>query len=324
MKNKIKLFREEFSVAGINYRIQSNFDVKNLLFNPQPYNLHINYLIKEKTPSKNYFMISILKSTKKLDIQTSNKKLRISGNIDPMFSNDYNPQFGLFGNKGIINRFILHTLEHSAGISTIHAAAIIHPTKHSVCIAVGSSGSGKSVFTSNALKIGWKLIDTEQFLVNANGKVLTGNCYDNVSPKAIKFIENGLEDAVIFKEKMLIEPIDSKVFVNLSKYSTSLNKFRLKQKNFTLIVLNFGNDQHRFGSKIIDNDFLLRVIQQTASEKICYPLIFNDRIFNLNLSGNPESRSIVVNSLIAKAKDKIILGGDYLDFEKWLKDEYEN
>lgn len=324
MKNKTKLFKEEFSVAGINYCIQSNFDIKNLLFGPQPYNLHINYLIKTKTSSKDFFTISILRSTKKLDIHTSDKKLRISGNIDPMFSNEYNPQFGLFGNKGIIHRFILHTLERSAGISAIHAAAIIHPTKRKVCIAVGASGSGKSVFTSNALKIGWKLIATEQVLVGINGEIFLGNHHDNTSPEAVNFIENELKDAGIFKEKMLVEPVGSKVFIDLSKYSTDQVTFNLKRGNFTLVVLNFGNGQHKSGSKIIDNDFLLRVIQQTASEKICFPTIFNDQIFNLNLSGNPESRTVVINSLIAKAKDTIVLGGNYLDFKRWLKNEYEN
>lgn len=324
MKNKIKLFREEFSVAGINYCILSNFDIKNLLLDPQPYNLHINYLIRTKTPSKDFFTISILKNTKKLDIRTSDKKLRISGDINPMFSNGYNPQFGLFGNKGIIHRFILHTLERSTSISAIHAAAIIHPTKHKICIAVGASGSGKSVFTSNALKIGWKLIATEQVLVGINGEIFRGNHHDNTSPKAVNFIENELKDAVIFKEKMLVEPVGSKVFIDLSKYSTDQESLNLKHGNFTLVVLNFGNGQHKSGSKIIDEDFLLRILQQTASEKICSPAIFNNQIFDLNLNGSPENRTTIVNSLIAKSKNKVVLGGDYLDFEKWLKNEYEN
>lgn len=324
MKYRVKLFNKEFSVAGINYCIQSNFDVNDLLFLPQPYNLHINYLIEDKVSSRDSFVISIIKSAKKLDICTSHKKLRISGNIDPMFSNNYNQQFGLFGNKGMIHRFILHTLEHSAGISAIHAAAIVHPSKDKVCIAVGSSGSGKSVFTSNALKIGWKLIATEQVLVNFNGEIFKGNLHDNTSPKAIDFIENELKESILFKDKTLVEPVGSKIFIDLSKYSTSKTPLRLKRGNFTLVVLNFGNYLHKAGSKIFDKDFLLRVIQQTASEKICFPLIFNDQIFDLDINGCPKKRTATVNYLIANAKDKIVLGGDYADFETWLKNEYEN
>jgi len=320
----MKLFSEEFSIAKSNYRVISNFDVHSLLFDPQPYNLHINYLIKNKIPQKSFFTISILKSNKKLSIVYSARVLKISGNINPMFTKGYNPQFGLFGNKGLINRFILHTLEHSASISIIHACAIIHPSNNNVCIAIGASGSGKSVFVSNALKIGWGLIATEQVLISTDREVFLGNQYDNVSPKAIDFIEKELKEAVVQKNKTLVEPIGSKIFVDLSKYSTKKISTKLRNGNFTLIVLNFGDYSNKTGSKIIDNDFILREMQYRTSEKICSPIIFNDKIFDLSFNGNPDNRTFIVNSLIAKAKDKIVLGGNYSDFESWLKNEYED
>jgi len=320
----MKLFKEEFSIANINYKIVSNFDVHSLLFDPQPYNLHVNYLIQDKVPRRNAFTISILRNSKRLNVTTLSRELKISGNISPMFSEKYNQQFGLFGNKGLIHRFILHTLEYSGRASVLHAAAVIHPLKGSLYIAVGSSGSGKSVFISNALKIGWKLIATEQVIINTQGRIFQGNQYDNVSPKAVNFIRKKLKEAIVLKTQVLNEPIGSKVFVNLSKYTTDRIYTQLKSGNFTIIVLNFGNQSHKAGSKIVDEDFILRVIQQAASEKISSPIIFGDTIFDLNLDGDAKNRTTLINFLLRKAKDKVILGGDYSDFEKWLKCEYEN
>ena len=118
---------KKFSIAGANFKIKSNFEIESLLYEPQPYNLHINYLIKDKVKKRDIFTIVILRNNKNLSLHVKGRNLTISGKIDAMFEREYNPQFGLFGNKGIIHHFILHTLENYLKFSFLHASAILHP-----------------------------------------------------------------------------------------------------------------------------------------------------------------------------------------------------
>jgi hypothetical protein len=320
----MKLHQINFSIASRNYFIESNFDVRKLLLDPQPYNLHINYSINNQVPGNKFSGIRILKSNKKIAVSVSDGLLEISGDIEPMFKSGYNRQFGLFGNKGLINKFILHTLEKNYATSVLHASAIVHPILKKICIAVGASGSGKSVFVSNAIKAGWGILATEHVLISSELNLYVGNKYDNISPRAVEYFKNNLPAAKIFSSKKLVEPVGSKVFVNLGAYTTPTNLFSLDTYEIVLVVLNFGNKFHKKGSPIRDEDFILRVMQQIASEKINSPVIFDNQIFDIPLYGNAQSRSKVVNHLIEHSHKKIILGGDYSDFSKWLVNEFKS
>ena len=65
-------------------------------------------------------------------------------------------------------------------------------------------------------------------------------------------------------------------------------------------------------------------MQYSSSEKICAPIIFDKNIFKLNMNGNSKNRTTTVNLIIGKANKKIVLGGNYTDFERWLQYEYLN
>ena len=58
--------KKEFSIANVNFKIKSNFEIEDLLYEPQPYNLHINYLIKNKVEKGDLLTITIIKNSKKL------------------------------------------------------------------------------------------------------------------------------------------------------------------------------------------------------------------------------------------------------------------
>lgn len=320
----MSLHKEEFSIAGINYEIISNFDVHNLLWEPQPYNLNINYHLGGRIKNKKVFTIFINNTIGKVRVSTSGKKIKISGNINLMFEKGYNQQFGLFGNKGIINKFILHTLEKYYGITTFHASAIVHPSKLKICIAVGASGSGKSVFVCNAIQSGWKSIATEHVLIGEGRIIFRGNKFDNLSPRSAELYKKDIPSVEIFKDKTLVEPVGSKIFANLAGYSAHSDSYNLEKYDVNLVVLNFMNDSHKAGTSITDKDFLLRTMQQTASEKVVFPAIFSDEILPVKMEGNPIIRSSNINYLIRSSDARVVLGGDHDDFKAWLKIQYEN
>jgi len=313
----------ELTIAHLPFRVSANIDIGNLIFNSEPYSLYINYDISIGLDTnlinlKVYEIEIINMLNKDITVSYKQKKIVVSGDLSSLFDTQHNRQFSLFGNKGIFNRVILHILESNHNSCAFHGCAVKHPETNKTLIGLGFSGSGKSVFVSNALKCGWKLVATECVIINNELEIFKGNTFDNVSPKAIEFIENNLHNAKIFYDKKLIEPIEQKTFISYSKYGIKNNYYTIiPSSHLSIIILNFGNSNMGIHS-ITDMDFLLRMLQITASEKIVFPLIFDDEILNTRLNGNPKIRTDIINKLLRHSTENIILGGNYQFFENYL------
>lgn len=312
-------YKFNFRITDIDINVESNIDI--FLQEPEPFNLHINYFIQAQNVnrSRKFYKIIILhKEENSIELTFKDDVFTIIGDLSPMLQEGYNKQFSLFGNKGVINRFILHLIETDLNAAVFHGCAVQHPETNKTLIGFGASGSGKSTFIANALKVGWKLIASEHIIIDNKLNIFKGNEYDNVSPLGLDFLRNNLREAVIYSDKKLVEPVGEKVFVNFHKYSISDLSLSLNTAKSTIVVLNFGNNKIPEAMAIQDKDFLLRVLQITSSEKITFPPIFGDTIFKINLNGNCDIRSVVINKLIEHTAGAVVLGGNYESFESYL------
>jgi hypothetical protein len=156
---------ERFSIANVNYILNSNIDVDLCLSSPQAYSLHTNYGISAFSSSNSKtFRANIIFDSTDIEITLSDEQLYIRGNLSDMFADNYNQQFSLWGNKGILNHYILHTLELQ-GIVALHGCSVIHPLSKRVLIGLGASGQGKSAFITAALRAGWDLMSTVMYCI---------------------------------------------------------------------------------------------------------------------------------------------------------------
>lgn len=315
------MYEYNLKISFINVKIQSNLDLASFINSYEPYNICINYYIGKHEPAEESYKIVINNDqNKKVKVSYGDKVLTISGDITPMLKDNYNKQFSLFGNKGIINRFFLHIFEEEYNAITLHGCAIKHPITDKIIIGIGPSGSGKSTFISNALKKGWKLIATEHVIIDEQFNIYKGNVYDNISPYGIDFIRENLKDTYIYENKKLIEPLGEKIFVNYEKYSVNEENLKLNSDNSSLIILNFKKDgANRI--ELNDMDFLLRMLQIASSEKIVYPLTFCNELVDGNLNGNINVRNKMIDKIMNSNMKKIILSGNYNDFENYVDDE---
>ena len=79
------MFEYDIKIAFINVKIQSNLDIGKFIIEPEPYNLCINYCIKEAKKEKSDYKI-IINNEKNNNVKVlyENKVLIIKGNIEPM------------------------------------------------------------------------------------------------------------------------------------------------------------------------------------------------------------------------------------------------
>lgn len=315
--------RETLRIANSNYIVDSNFDVDTHLSVPEAYSLHTNYYISDfAAGDDNTFRAVIEMADSDIEIALDNSNLIITGDMLAMFADGYNKQFSIFGNKGIFNHYILHTLELQ-GIVSLHGCSVIHPHSRRIIIAIGASGSGKSAFVTSALSTGWNLISTELVLIGSNSTLYRGNHFDNLSSAACRFTRAELTKAHIYDDSRLVEPIAERTMASFEEYRDRELMHKIQFDMMSLVILNFGNKNLRVGDTIVDKDFLTRFVQYAASEKICSPILFGDRIFPPIFCGDARKRSVVVNNIIRELETAIVLGGDFSDIQVWLSREYE-
>ncbi len=310
--------RKKYKIEGIIFEIVINSDKYKLeeLFNePQPYNLYINYYILECNSNKINNRI-IINDKKEMSIEILDDSLIINANISKLLKNNYNHQFSLFGNKGIIQKYILHVLETKYKRTVFHGCALKN-NNNEIIIGLGGSGGGKSVLINMALQRGWELISTEQTIISDDMYIIKGNMYDNISPLSETIVKEKLPKAIVLENKRLIEPIGEKIFVDMTKYGTKEDKIKIDLEKLTIINVNF-NGKCKDIIYIKDKDYLLRLMQISASEKIMFPSIIEKKLIDFPYVGDSELRQKIIDSLLNNKTKKIILSNGFEGFSHFF------
>ena len=312
-----------FSIAGAVFAVQSNYDVRDELFGKKAYNIHHNFKITEVESANNSHLITLKNIDADPIMSMHADSLVVEGRLSPESGSTVERQNSLWGINGPVNKFILHILETQYNTVTLHATAIVSPTDSQVCLAIGHSGSGKSVLLLNALRSGWKLLSSEYVLIRNDDnsailKIYTGSHLDNMSMKSVDQLDRELPEANIMLDNFIQDPLMHKVFVDLSSYIVAEEYVEVPSKKLAVSILNIHSPFHRGGELITDDYFFNRFVQQITNEKISMPVIFNRTILDTLPAGSARVRNRVIETIVKQANEKVILGGDADDFNNWL------
>ena len=291
--------KQKYQICGIVFEIDlysKKYMIADLFEEPEPYNLYINYNILKCNGNEKVDERIIINDISNTSVEIKQEGFVINTDISNSVKKDYNHQFSLFGNKGIIQKYILHILEVKYHRIVFHGCALINKDNE-IIIGLGQSGSGKSVLINVALQNGWKLLSTEQTIIDENMVIYKGNTYDNVSPLSEKLVSEKLTKAAILYNKKLVEPLGQKIFVDMREYETNKNKIKIDFNKLTIINVNF-NGKSKNICNIEDKDYLLRLFQISASDKISFPAIIENSLIDFPYMGNATVREDVIDTLI--------------------------
>ena len=317
--------KQKYQICGIVFEIElysKNYMISDLFNEPEPYNLYINYHILKCNGDEKVDERIIINDADNASVELKQEGFVINTDISSIVKNDYNHQFSLFGNKGIVQKYILHILETKYNRIVFHSCALINKDNE-IIIGLGQSGSGKSVLINVALQNGWELLSTEQTVIDKDMFIYKGNVYDNVSPLSEQLVSEKLKKAVILHEKRLIEPLGQKIFVDMRKYETNYTKIKIDFSKLTIINVNFNGKSKNMDS-IEDKDYLLRLFQISASDKISFPAIIKNCLIDFPYIGDARAREDVIETLIKSDANKIILSNGFTGFELFFNNKGGN
>lgn len=311
---------QKYKIRGIVFEIILNSDkykISDLFDEPQPYNLYINYHITKCLKDDTTNEKIIINDNNDTSVKIENENFIINVNVSELVQKDYNHQFSLFGNKGIIQKYILYILETKYNSIIFHGCSLKNE-QDEILIGLGGSGSGKSVLINLALQKGWKLISTEQTIINDDMYIYKGNIFDNVSPLSEDLIRENLPRAIILSEKRLIEPIGQKIFVDMSSYQMKNDKIKMNLNKLTIVNVDFKGKNENI-INIEDKDYLLRLLQISVTEKISFPAIIKNSFIDFPYIGNAKIKNDIINKLIKSNAKKIILSNGFKGFNLFLE-----
>lgn len=310
-----------FSIANATFQVSANYDVSSQLFTPKAYNIHHNFVIQPVNEAvERTFDITLEDADVDPEVKITGAGLFVRGRIATEQGSEVERQNSLWGINGPVNKYVMHVLETEFSTATLHASALVNPSGDKVCLAIGHSGSGKSVLVLAALKAGWKLLASEYVLARADGSLFihTGNYLDNMSVKAVEDLRANLPKAIVMEDNFIKDPVMHKVFVDLSAYQPDSDGVAIPPAALTVALLNINNPNHAGGTAIDDEYFFGRCLQQIATEKIAMPLIMDRQMLDTVPSGSAAVRGAVVDAIVAQAAKREIVGGNASDFDTWL------
>ena len=311
---------QKYKIRGIVFEIILNSDkykISDLFDEPQPYNLYINYHIMKCKKDDTTNEKIIINDNDNTSVKIEDGNFIIDTNLSKLVQKNYNYQFSLFGNKGIIQKYILYILETKYNSIIFHGCSLKNE-QDEIIIGLGGSGSGKSVLINLALQKGWELISTEQTIIDNDMYIYKGNIFDNVSPLSEELIRKNLPRAIILSEKRLIEPIGQKIFIDMSSYQMKNDKIKMNLNKLTIINVDFKGMNENI-MNIEDKDYLLRLLQISASDKISFPAIIENNLIDFPYIGNAKLKNDIINTLIESNAKKIILSNGFTGFNLFFE-----
>lgn len=182
----------------------------------------------------------------------------------------------LYGNAGLFSRMAYMALERCHGMLSFHATAMYRPDSHSLYVAVGSAGAGKTILMMEAcVRRGYQVFATEMTHVNfVEGRPTfhKGSLYDNVR------LGNVLYDFPELREAIGLDvPADPGPDVYGRKICVSFARLQTEQDvivdpKITLLFPRIeGERQETTVTDITSQTELRRLLFENASEMINRP-----------------------------------------------------
>jgi hypothetical protein len=123
------------------------------------------------------------------EIKVEDEKISLAGPILQTTNEASDLRFTLFGNEGLLFRYVLAFLEKKYNTYSFHACSLYDEKNNHMYIAPGGAGSGKTCLILKGLELGLKIFSTEMTHFSfENGLTLyKGSLVDNIRVGNLKY-----------------------------------------------------------------------------------------------------------------------------------------
>jgi len=216
---------------------------------------------------------------KPVEIQVSDREIQLAGSILQATEQASDLRYTLFGNEGLVFRYILMMLEKKHGIYSLHACSLYNEQANHLYIAAGATGSGKSCLLAKGLELGLKLFSAEMthFYLDHGPIFYKGAVVDNIRIGNLKYSYPFLLERLKGQLPETDDEWGRKVAVDLREMQTASDTIHSPKITLILPRVEEGR-RNNFTSRLKDKRVMQKALFDNISEKIASNMLLYDSI----------------------------------------------
>lgn len=226
-----------------------------------------------------FYIIMLDEPSMPFDITVEDRRIFLTGPILKATNEASDLRFTIFGNEGLVFRYVLMFLEKKYDIYSFHACSLYDEQSNHMYIAPGGAGSGKTCLILKGLELGLKIFSTEMTHFSfENGLTLyKGSLVDNVRVGNLRYSYPAAAKKLNLKLPETTDEWGKKIPVDLKAEQTKFDS--TKKTKITVILPHIEEGRDKCIATDIKNTRVARkALFDNISDKIAAPVVLYDRI----------------------------------------------
>jgi len=244
------------------------------------------------TDNLDFYIIMNDRPDMPFDITVKDDRIFLSGPILEATEQASDLRFTLFGNEGLLFRYLLMSLEKKYDTYSFHACSLYDPKNNHIYIAPGGPGSGKTCLILKGLELGLKIFSTEMthFSFEDGLTLFKGSLIDNIRIGNLKYSYPSVPEKLGLRLPETADEWGTKIPVDLSAEQTGFDAVSKTKITFILPHIEEGRDKC-ITTSVKDKRVARKVLFDNISDKIAENIVLYDRLIipgldNLSLAKN--------------------------------------
>lgn len=259
----------------------------------------------EYTDNLDFYIVITEKPDAALDIKVKNDGIDLTGPVLQATEQASDLRFTLFGNEGLLFRYVLMFMEKKYDTYSLHACSLYDPGSNHMYIAPGGAGAGKTCLILKGLELGLKIFSTEMTHFSfENGLTLfKGSLIDNIRIGNLKYSYPSVPEKLGLRLPETADEWGRKIPVDLSAEQTEFDTISETKITFILPHIEEGRDKC-IVTDVKDSRVARKALFDNISDKIAENVVLYDRLIITGLD-NPslaKNRFNAVDKLLGSVK----------------------
>ena len=233
----------------------------------------------EYTDSLDFYITMLDEPGMPFDITVEDRRIFLTGAVLKATNESSDLRYTLFGNEGLIFRYILMFLEKHYDIYSFHACALYNEKTNHMYIAPGGAGSGKTCLILKGLELGLKLFSTEMTHFSfVDGLTLyKGSLVDNVRIGNLKYSYPALTNQLKLKLPETADEWGKKIAVDLKDTQTKFDSISKAAITVILPHIEEGRDK-TIAIDVKNKKVAAKALFDNISDKIANNVLLYDTV----------------------------------------------
>jgi len=214
-----------------------------------------------------------------LDITVTGDRILVTGAVLKATEEASDLRYTLFGNEGLLFRYVMAVLERKHNIYSFHACSLYDEKANHMYIAPGGAGSGKTCLILKGLELGLKLFSTEMthFAFEKGLTLYKGSLIDNIRIGNLKYSYPAVTKKLNLQLPETADEWGKKIPVDLKDEQTKFDSIDKTDITFILPHIEEGRDKC-IATDVKDPRVAQKALFDNLSDKITENVVLYDLI----------------------------------------------